>query len=153
MEVTCRVMKNCPPALPVGRLVLEMGCTFEWKPGNYPSLILPDGRRVKLKVRRYVPIMDALLIATAMAGSSTGESEGDGDSPEVTTDLPDDELDDEAFNTDDDAPYSLDAATYSEDEDLGEDVVLSDDGGVPTPPAVDPEDEFPDFSTYIPEDQ
>ena len=75
-QVTCKAMKDCPPALSVGQLVLEMGCTFEWKPGSYPSLFLPCGRRVKLKVRRFVPVLDVLLIATAMAGTGSEGSDG-----------------------------------------------------------------------------
>ena len=89
LQVTGKAMSDCPPALSVGRLVLEQGCTFEWKPGSYPSLYLPCGRRVKLKVRRFVPALDALLIATAMAGSGSEGSEGGGDpTHEVTTDEP-----------------------------------------------------------------
>ena len=149
--------------------MLEQGCTFEWKPGSYPSLYLPCGRRVKLKVRRFVPILDALLIATAMAGTGSDGSDGGGagaepgssgraDTPGATTDLPEDDLDDEAYNTDVDAPPTLEQPVYSDDEDVGDDFEPPGTPivGEPSPPPpfeASPEDDFPDFDAVIPEDQ
>ena len=161
LQVTCKAMTDCPPALSVGRLVLEQGCTFEWKPGGYPSLYLPCGRRVKLKVRRFVPILDAQLIATAMAGTdSEGSEDSDAEpspSGQASTDLPDSDMDDDAVNTDVDAPPPLEQPAYSEDEDIGDLAApdTPDADAPPSPPSYEfsPEDEFPDFDAFIPEDQ
>ena len=49
--------EGCPNALSVGRLVQTHGCIFMWYPNRQPLLVLPDGTRYKLCVRKFVPYL------------------------------------------------------------------------------------------------
>ena len=139
-----KLLDGCPSALSVGRLVLENGFNFEWKTGKYPSLYLPDGRRIILKVRKFVPILDATAIATAL----TSQAPRDSSDTETTVS--------------DDCIYAQD--TDCEDEDWCGKAMVSDSEGeadqpdgedappLPPPPLRDHDGDFADYDSIIPED-
>jgi len=55
-RVNTLLLKNTPPVLSVGRRI-EEGYSFIWRAGHKPYLKTPDGERIELEVRDYVPYL------------------------------------------------------------------------------------------------
>ena len=51
------VLENTVDALSVGRLVKEMNYSFHWLRGEDAYLVAPDGRRVHLETKGFVPVL------------------------------------------------------------------------------------------------
>ena len=114
--------------------------------GKYPRLFLPDGRAVKLKVRRFVPILEQLTLATALAGAAPDEDEDTDQEDLLKGCITDDEAEapvEPGSGTDSTGLPATPDASEEEPED---------EEPNPVPADVDDIDEFPDYDAYIPGD-
>ena len=58
------ILDNSPcNVLSLGKLCMEKGFGFEWKPGEPPKLLLPDGTVRVLMVDQYVPVLASALVS------------------------------------------------------------------------------------------
>ena len=58
------ILDNSPcNVLSLGKLCMEKGFGFEWKPGEPPKLFLPDGTVRVLMVDQYVPVLASALVS------------------------------------------------------------------------------------------
>ena len=51
------VLKDSPCVLSLGKRCMKEGFAFEWKPGENPVLISPDGKRTTLELQNMVPVL------------------------------------------------------------------------------------------------
>ena len=53
------LLKSTPPVLSIGYRCMELGYHFEWPPYTSPFFILPDGFKVTLEVKDWVPYISS----------------------------------------------------------------------------------------------
>ena len=59
-QTTAIVLKDSPCVLSLGKRCMKEGFAFEWKPGENPVLISPDGKRTMLELQNLVPVLPAV---------------------------------------------------------------------------------------------
>ena len=56
------ILNNSPCCVVAGKLCMEKGFGFEWKPNEQPKLVMPDGSFQILRVDQYVPLLASLVV-------------------------------------------------------------------------------------------
>ena len=59
VSVPALALDDCPNAVSLGRLVVELGYTFKWTRKTPPMLISPRGVKTILQVKGFVPYLPA----------------------------------------------------------------------------------------------
>ena len=62
-NVEVLLLENSPAVLSLGRLCMEHGFAFEWKPGMRPTLTTASGDVTQLEVDRFVPSISAVALS------------------------------------------------------------------------------------------
>ena len=72
------VMEDSPSVLSLGKMCVDAGYEFVWKPGKNPHLKTPNGETVHLEVSDYVPVLAAPCLEEVEEENDPSDSERGG---------------------------------------------------------------------------